>query len=111
MDADEKELLAQYRDWSDVAVARRLRAARMIASPNQKEFARALDMTVTTYNSQEVKGRPSIEVLNYLYRNARVGPNFILFGEIVPLNGDVQIALIDALRAIDSGAAKKSSAD
>lgn len=111
MDIDEKERLTRYRDSSDDAVARRLRAARSIASDSQKEFAGFVGLTETTYNSQEVKGRPSREVLNYLYRNTRVGPNFILFGEFLPLPGDVQLALLDALHAIDLDAARRSAAD
>lgn len=110
MEIDEKERLTRFRDSSDAAIARRLRAARHIASASQKDFAKLVQLSETTYNSQEVKGRPSMAVLNYLYRNQRIGPNFILFGEFLPLPGDVQSALLGALRAIDSTEAKKSSA-
>lgn len=109
MDIDEKERLTRFRDSSDEAVSRRLRAARSIASASQKEFAALVGLTETTYNSQEVKGRPSRGVLDYFYRNNRIGPNFILFGEFLPLPGDVQIALLSALHAIDLETAKRFS--
>lgn len=101
MNIEEKERLTRFQDFSDEAVSRRLRAARSIVSSSQKEFAKTVDLSETTYNSQEVRGRPSREVMNYLYRNKRIGPNFILFGEFLQLPGDVQNALIDALRALD----------
>lgn len=101
MEIDEKERLVRLNDHSDEATAIRLKAARSLVTDSQKEFAKLVGITYTTYNSQEVRGRPSREVFDYLYRNARVGPNFILFGEFLPLPGDVQLALLNALREPD----------
>jgi hypothetical protein len=101
MDINDKEKIFRFKDSSPEAISRRLRAARSTVTGQQKEFAALANVKVTTYNSQEVKGAPSIEVLEYLYRNHRIGPNFILFGEFLPLPGDVQLALLDALRDLD----------
>lgn len=105
MDIDQKNELFLYLDTSVQAIARRLRAARMTSGLSQKDFAESVGLKKTTYNSQEVKGAPSPAVLNYLYRNHRIGPNFIYLGEFLPLPGDVRIALEASLREIDLGAA------
>lgn len=101
MDTEEKERIARYRDSSSKAIARRLRAARVIVEPNQKLFAKLIGVPQTTYNSQEVKGSPRFEVLDYLYRNHRIGANFILWGEVINLPADVQDALTASLLAGD----------
>lgn len=98
MDIQAKEHLVRFRDSSDAAISLRLRAARAISSSSQAEFAELVGMTPTTYNTQEVKGRPSRKVLDYLYRNKRIGPNFIIYGEFLPLPCDVLDALLAALR-------------
>jgi len=100
MNIDEKERLARYRDTSYGAISVRLRAAWHAAGyATQKDFAAALEMSPTTYNSQETKGRPAIDVLHFLNRNHRIDYNFVLFGDFLQLPGDVQTALFDALRA------------
>lgn len=99
MKIDEKEALARYRDTSSEAIAVRLRAARSLGGGNQAEFAKEIGLAPTTYNSQETKGRPSLDVLHYLYRNYRVDYNFILYGDFLQLPGDVQNALFASLRA------------
>ena len=101
MDMATKEQIAHYRDSSPAAISRRLRAARTTVEPNQKAFAKMLELATTTYNSQEVKGAPRMEVLDFLYRNHRISPNFILFGEVYNLPADVQDRLVAALRAAD----------
>lgn len=97
----EKERIARYRDSSKVAIARRLKAARMMLNFNQKEFAKRLEVPYTTYNSQETKGVPGMEVLDYLYKNHMIGANFILFGEVFNLPCDVQDRIIAVLVAHD----------
>lgn len=99
MDIEEKERLARYRDSSSEAIAFRLKAARSLVAERQKDFATMVGINPKTYHYQEKTGAPSFQVLDYLYRNARIGPNFIVMGEVLPLPGDVQIALIDALIA------------
>lgn len=101
MDIDRKEALARHRDTSNEAIATRLRAARSLAGGTQADFAREVGIAPTTYNSQEMKGRPSLEILHHLYRNYRVDYNFILFGDFLQLPGDVQQALFLALHAAD----------
>lgn len=100
---DEKEALTQRTVVSPDAIARRLKAARMVAEPKQKEFAAQVGLSPTTYNSQETKGAPSMKVMEYLYKNHRIDFNFVLFGDFLTLPGDVQSALFEALRAIDRG--------
>lgn len=101
MNIDQKEALARHRLTSNEAIAIRLRAARSLAGGTQAEFAKEVGISPTTYNSQEMKGRPSLEVLHHLYRNYRVDYNFILYGDFLQLPGDVQNALFDALPAAD----------
>lgn len=101
MTFEEKAQLFRLDDCSPEAIARRLKAARMLVTAHQKEFAALLDLSDKTYHSQEKRGAPSMKVMSFLYKNARVGPNFILLGEFVPLPGDVQDALANALREND----------
>ncbi|SEB78246.1 MULTISPECIES: hypothetical protein [Rhodobacterales] len=98
MDIEEKERIARFRDTSPEAIALRLRAARSLVAEQQKDFAALLNINPKTYHYQEKTGAPSFQVLDYLYRNARVGPNFVIIGEMLPLPGDVQLALIAALQ-------------
>ncbi|PYE81305.1 helix-turn-helix domain-containing protein [Pseudoroseicyclus aestuarii] len=97
MSPDEKEKLVRHRDSTPQAIALRLRAARQITGLNQKDFAAAAGVAQTTYNSQEVKGSPSIKVMAHLYRDHRVDFNFLLYGDYNQLPGDVQSALFAAL--------------
>lgn len=106
MNIDEKEALTQRSIVSSEAISRRLKAARMVAEPKQKEFAAQVGLNPTTYNSQETKGAPSIKVMEYLYRNHRIDFNFVLYGDFLTLPGDVQAALFSTLREIDSGEGK-----
>lgn len=103
MNIDEKEALTLRAVTSSDAIARRLRAARMVAEPKQKEFAALVGLNPKTYNSQETKGAPSLKVMEYLYKNHRIDFNFVLYGDFLTLPGDVQTALFAALREIDSG--------
>ncbi len=101
MDIEEKERIARYRDSSSQAIARRLRAARVTVEPNQKLFAKMIGLNEKTYNTQEVKGSPRFEVLDYLYRYHRIGANFILWGEVINLPADVQKTVTASLLAGD----------
>jgi len=102
MNIDEKESLARFRDTSHEAISTRLRAAwRAAGYATQKEFAAAIGISHTTYNSQETKGRPALQVLHFLYRNHKIDYNFILYGDFLQLAGNVQNALFEALRAAD----------
>ncbi|EBA11769.1 hypothetical protein [Roseobacter sp. CCS2] len=97
MNIDEKQHLSRIGDTSDEAIAFRLRAARRITGMQQKEFAAAIPIGATTYNTQEKKGRPSIPVMRYLYQQHRVDFNFIIHGDFAQLAGDVQDQLFSAL--------------
>ena len=101
MTYEEMAALTRLGDTSDEAIARRLTAARRSVAPVQKDFAAALDISVTTYNSQEKRGAPSKAVMSFLYKNHRIDFNFILHGDFVTLPSDVQARLMDALREND----------
>ena len=101
MDFEQKEALARTRSSNPEAVRARLLAARKTIGLGQKEFAAAVPVKQTTYNSQEIKGRPSLEVIRFLHTNHRIDANFILFGDFVQLPGDIQTALFEALSAPD----------
>ncbi|WP_273691687.1 hypothetical protein [Ketogulonicigenium vulgare] len=73
----------------------------MTITPSQKDFAAMAGVNVTTYNTQEIKGTPSMAVMVYLYENHRIDFNFILNGDYITLPGDVQDALFAVLRASD----------
>jgi transcriptional regulator with XRE-family HTH domain len=99
MDYATKERLARTRDASDEAIATRLQAARRAVGLQQKDLARKLGVSATTYNSQEVRGRPSREAMLLFYREFRIDFNFVLHGDFAQLPGDVQEALFAALAA------------
>lgn len=85
---------------SEAAVAKRLRAARIVAGfDHAKDFAEALEIPYQTYYSQETKGRPSKQTVGWLYRNHRIDFNFVFFGDLFHLPGDVRTALETALAA------------
>lgn len=100
MDYATKLRLARHRDTTGTAIAVRLRAARKVAGfAKQTDFAKALSMKLTTYNSQEMAGSPGTEVMQFLYENSRIDFNFIIYGDFSQLPGDVQTALFAALDA------------
>lgn len=101
MDINEIHVLTRYRDPSDEAKALRLRAARMFVTRSQTEFAKLVGIKKTTYNWQEVGGHPSPEVLDYLYLNHEIGPNFILYGDVRRLPVEAIEAIVAALREPD----------
>lgn len=77
----------------------RLRAARMVTGHQQKKLAELIGIKQTTFNTQEKKGAPSLDVMRYLYKAHRIDFNFILYGDFSQLPGDVQLALFDVLSA------------
>lgn len=102
MNIEHKEQLTRFQDTSGRAISVRLVAARHAAGfPQQKAFAEALGLKQTTYNTQEIKGSPSFEVMRYLARNHRIDFNFIIHGDFVQLPSDVQTALFAALPSPD----------
>ena len=94
---EEKEKLTRHRDTSDEAVASRLKAAVLVSGLRQKDIAAALGLSTKTLNSQIMKGRPSISLMAFFYREHRIDFNFLLFGDFVQLPGDVQAELLGAL--------------
>ena len=102
MNIEDKERLSRYRDTSGPAISARLVAARHAAGyPQQKAFAKTVGLKQTTYNSQEIKGCPTFDVMRHLYRNHRIDFNFIIHGDFVQLPSDVQTALFEALHEPD----------
>ena len=94
---EEKETLTRQRDTSDEAVAVRLKAAVTVTGLRQNEIAAALNLSSKTLNSQIMKGRPSIDLMAFLYREHRIDFNFVLFGDFAQLPSDVQAELLTAL--------------
>jgi len=101
MQFEEKQRLARTGDMGDQAIKIRLIAARRAAGLSQKDMAHAAGITQTTYNSQEVKGRPSLKAVRFLYQNHRIDFNFVYHGDFAQLPGDVQAALFSALAALE----------
>ena len=97
MDIEQKEQISRHRDWSDRAIAWRLRAAETLCGLTQKDLAKQIGVKPQTLNSQIIKGRPSIALMTYFYRNHRVDFNFIIFGDVVHLPADVQDRLVAIL--------------
>ncbi len=106
MDYETKTRLARWADSTESAISARLVAARLAAGYTvQKDFAQALGISKTTYNSQEIQGHPSMDTIRFLYQNHRIDFNFILYGDFSQLPGDVQAALFSAL----SGSARSGA--
>lgn len=101
MDIAEFHNLARYRDASEEAISLRLKAARAFVSESQVDFAKLVGLKKSTYSYQEVIGRPSKEVLDYLYLVHEIGPNFILYGDGRRLPMDTIEAIAEALSSAD----------
>tara|TARA_R100001086_G_scaffold219154_1_gene135979 strand:+ start:19 stop:330 length:312 start_codon:yes stop_codon:yes gene_type:complete len=99
MRVEQKERLARTRDWSDSAIAWRLKAALTLSGKRQNELANELGRPTQTVNTQFTKGRPSNALMTYFYRNHRVDYNFILYGDLLQLPVDVQDKLLAILAA------------
>lgn len=97
MDRTEKEILARKGDTSPEAISIRLRAARKFTGKKQNEMAEALELKGTTYNSQEIKGKPTIETMYHFYANYGIDMNFIVVGEFARLDPDLQTSLFEIL--------------
>ena len=101
MDMSDFHKLSRYRDSSEQAISLRLKASRTFVSESQVAFATAVGLKKTTYNHQEVSGRPSKDVLDYLYLTHEIGPNFILYGDGRRLPADAIEAIAAALPSAD----------
>nr|WP_321509448.1 XRE family transcriptional regulator [uncultured Celeribacter sp.] len=99
MNIDNKEKLARTGDVSPDAIRDRLLAARKSIGMQQKDVAAEAGVKVTTFNSQETRGAPSIQTMRYYYRQHRIDFNFILHGDFAQLPLDVQDRLFSALYA------------
>lgn len=100
MRREELESLAGTRDFSQAAISRRLIAARKVAGHEQlKTFARMLGIPYQTYYSQETRGAPSLEVVDYLMGAHGIDFNFIFHGDFVHLPLPLQRELFAALAA------------
>jgi DNA-binding XRE family transcriptional regulator len=97
MNIDEKEKLARTGDVSPDAIRDRLLAARKSIKMQQKDVAGEVGLKVTTFNSQETRGAPSIKTMRYYHRQHRIDFNFILHGDFAQLPLDVQDRLFSAL--------------
>ncbi|WP_072858337.1 helix-turn-helix transcriptional regulator [Loktanella atrilutea] len=110
MDIEEKERLTGFRDTSDEAISRRLAAARIATGLGQRDLAEAMGKNHKTYAYQEKAGRPSVDVIRFLYRNHNIDFNFILHGDFQHLPIGVQAKLFEALSSLSpSGDLRTSS--
>lgn len=104
MNIEDRERLAHHGDMGIIANAIRVKAARYVSNfEKQLEFARACNVSKTTYNNIE-KGHqyPNRDVMKYLYRAQRIDFNFIMNGDFAQLPSDVQNALFVALERANS---------
>ncbi|MBU2936998.1 MULTISPECIES: helix-turn-helix domain-containing protein [Pacificibacter] len=100
MDISAKNLLFRKDDGTAEAVSVRIKAARIAAGfVKQTDFAKALGISKTTYNTQEKLGKPAISTIRFLYVNHRIDFNYVFNGDFNHLPGDVQLALETALAA------------
>jgi hypothetical protein len=102
MTIEEKEQLAKQGDTSPDAIRDRLLAARKTIEKQQKEVANEVGLKITTFNSQETRGAPSIKTMRYYHRLHRIDFNFILHGDFAQLPHDVQERLFVALAALNN---------
>jgi DNA-binding XRE family transcriptional regulator len=99
MDIEQKERLARLGNISPDAVRARLLAARNSIGMKQQDVASAVGVKKTTFNSQEIRGAPSVVTMRYYHRQHRIDFNFILHGDFAQLPQDVQERLFAELAA------------
>ena len=109
MKIGDKERLTKHCDTSPEAVRWRLRAAIKSTSRAQNVLASEAGIKATTLNSQIAAGRPSVEFMEFLYKNFRIDFNFILHGDFSQLPGDVANALLGALDALERSKSSRDS--
>jgi DNA-binding XRE family transcriptional regulator len=111
MNIDEKEILTRKGDMGVEACAIRLIAARhATGAANQKAFAEACGVGITSYNNME-KGRqfPNREVMRYLFRGHRIDFNFMMNGDFSQLPTDVFERIFAELPAAHNAWDRKTS--
>lgn len=99
MNIEQKERLAKLGDISPEAVRTRLLAARNSIGMKQQDVANAVGLKKTTFNSQEMRGAPSVATMRYYHRQHRIDFNFILHGDFAQLPLDVQDRLFAEISA------------
>ena len=97
MDIEVKEQMARLGDVSPEAIRTRLLAARKSIGMMQQDVAKAVGLKNQTFNSQEMRGAPSIKTMRYYHRQHRIDFNFILHGDFAQLPLDVQDRIFSAL--------------
>ena len=93
MTSDEKIRIFRRGDSSPEAIRHRLIAARKSTGLTQNDFAKEAGIIKTTYNTQEMRGAPSIKAMRHLYVQYRIDFNYLLFGDFAQLPADVQDTL------------------
>ena len=97
MDIETKERLTRLGDVSPEAIRIRLLAARNSVGMKQQDVGEAVGLKSQTFNSQEMRGAPSIKTMRYYHRQHRIDFNFILHGDFAQLPLDVQERLFASL--------------
>lgn len=109
MDIEKKEQLAKVGDISPEAIRVRMLAARKSIGMKQQEVAAEVGLKGTTFNSQEMRGAPSMKTLRYYHRQHRIDFNFILHGDFAQLPLDVQERLFAQLSGEETTTDQKPS--
>jgi len=100
MDSESKIAAAMTGDTSKAAMARRLRAARIVAGLTQEQLGEVVGVGKSAINNMEkARSYVSLEVMRYFFREHRVDYNFFIAGLYAQLPGDVQDQLFAALTA------------
>lgn len=96
--------LARTGDWSKEAAGPRLEAAIRASGLRKQHFAdRSGQKLTAVINATKGRSHPSRESMQWLFRNYRVDPAFILAGEYANLPDELRTRVFAALEALDSG--------
>ena len=110
MDMTAKLQLARVGDSSDKAAGRRLAAAIQAIGMSKSGFAEASgqkpNAVINSTNGWSFPSKASIELL---YREHRIDPIFIMFGNYSHLPSDVQERVFDALQALSIAEGKPAN--
>lgn len=104
MNTTDKTAVAFTGRSDEVAVAIRMKAARLVANLSQKELANAVDRQISNVsNVERAKNLPGWGIMLYFHHAHRIDVNFLMTGNYAQLPGDVQSEifphLVDIVKA------------
>ncbi len=101
MNTKEKSALAFQGRSDTVAVAIRMKAARLFAGLSQQELADAVKRQVSNIsNIERAKNLPGWSIMLFLHHEHRINVSFIMTGDYAQLPGDVQDGIFEHSREI-----------